>query len=163
MDLTWKRMVREIEGNFGPVTARFAILVARFNSAIVEGLLDGAIDTLRRHGVSEDNIVVVRVPGAYELPVVAKKVAARDDIDAVIALGAVIRGATPHFDFVAGQGAAGLSTGALDSGKPVGFGVLTTDTIEQAVERAGTKAGTKGADVAMTALEMVSVLRQLDD
>ena len=158
-----KRMVREIEGNFGPVTARFAILVARFNSAIVEGLLDGAIDTLRRHGVSEDNIVVVRVPGAYELPVVAKKVAARDDIDAVIALGAVIRGATPHFDFVAGQCAAGLSTVALDSGKPVGFGVLTTDTIEQAVESAGTKAGNKGADVAMTALEMVSVLRQLDD
>ena len=106
---------------------------------------------------------MVRVPGAYELPVVAKKVAARSDIDAVIALGAVIRGATPHFDYVAGQCAAGLSSVALGSGKPVGFGVLTTDTIEQAVERAGTKAGNKGADVAMTALEMVSLLRQLDE
>ena len=156
-------MTREIEGNFGPVTARFAILVARFNSAIVEGLLDGAVDTLKRHGVSEDNILVVRVPGAYELPVVAKKVASRSDIDAVIALGAVIRGATAHFDYVAGPCANGLSTVALETGKPVAFGVLTTDTIEQAVERAGTKAGNKGVDVAMTALEMVSLLRQLDE
>lgn len=156
-------MAREIEGNFGPVTARFAILVARFNGAIVEGLLDGAVDTLKRHGVSEDNILIVRVPGAYELPVVAKKVAARSDIDAVIALGAVIRGATAHFDFVAGECAGGLSTVALETGKPVAFGVLTTDTIEQALERAGTKAGNKGVDVAMTALEMVSLLRQLDE
>ena len=156
-------MAKEIEGNFVAVTARFAILVARFNSAIVDNLLAGAGDTLKRHGVSDENIMIVRVPGAYELPGVAKKVAARNDIDGVIALGAVVRGATPHFDFVAGECASGLSSVALESGKPVGLGVLTTDTIEQAVERSGTKVGNKGADVAMTALEMVSVLRQLDE
>ncbi len=156
-------MVKEIEGNFDAVTARYAILVARFNSSIVENLLAGALDTLKRHGVPGDNIMVVRVPGAFELPVAAQKVAGRADVDAVIALGAVIRGATPHFDFVAGQCAAGLNTVALNTGKPVAMGVLTTETIEQAVERSGTKAGNKGADVALTALEMVSVMRQLDE
>ena len=154
-------MTRVIEGDFSATTARFTLVVGRFNSAIVDGLCAGAIDTLRRHGVPEANITVVRVPGAYELPLAAKRVAARTETDAIIALGAVIRGGTPHFDYVAGECASGLSRVALEHDLPVAFGVLTTDTIEQAVERSGTKAGNKGADAAMTALEMVSLLRNL--
>ena len=121
----------------------------------------GAIDTLRRHGVPDANITVVRVPGAYELPVAAKRIAQRGEADAIIALGAVIRGGTPHFDYVAGECSSGLARVMLDENLPVAFGVLTTDTIEQALERSGTKAGNKGVDCAMTAMEMVSLLRNI--
>ncbi len=140
---------------------RYAILVGRFNSFVVESLLEGALDTLSRHGVTEDRITIIRAPGAWELPVVAKKAAASGKYDAIIALGAVIRGGTPHFDYVAGECAKGLGVVQLDSGLPVIFGVLTTDSIEQSIERAGTKAGNKGADAAITAIEMVNLLKAL--
>ncbi len=153
--------INVIEGDFRDTNARFSIVVARFNAFVVESLLQGAIDTLKRHGVEEKNIEVVRVPGAYELPLVVKKVAQIKKPDAIIALGAVIRGGTPHFDFVAGECNKGLANVMMDSEIPVAFGVLTTDTIEQAIERSGTKAGNKGAEAAMSALEMVSVLRNL--
>lgn len=153
--------IKVIEGDFRDANARFSIVVARFNAFVVESLLQGAIDTLKRHGVEEKNIEVVRVPGAYELPLVVKKVAQIKKPDAIIALGAVIRGGTPHFDFVAGECNKGLANVMMDSEIPVAFGVLTTDTIEQAIERSGTKAGNKGAEAAMSALEMVSVLRNL--
>jgi 6,7-dimethyl-8-ribityllumazine synthase len=155
-------MTRVIEGDFSANTARFTIVVARFNGFVVEGLLSGATDTLRRHGVSANNITVVRVPGAFELPLIVKKVAMKRDCDAVIALGAVIRGGTPHFDYVAGECASGLARVAVDEQIPVALGVLTTDTIDQAIERSGTKAGNKGSDAAMTALEMVSLIRNLE-
>ncbi len=154
-------MTKIIEGDFSANSAKFTLVVGRFNSTIVDGLVSGAVDTLTRHGVPEANITVVKVPGAYELPLAAKKVASRGDVDAIIALGAVIRGGTPHFDFVAGECSSGLARVALDHELPVAFGVLTTDTIEQAVERSGTKAGNKGIDAAMTALEMVSLLRNI--
>ncbi|MDO8417229.1 MAG: 6,7-dimethyl-8-ribityllumazine synthase [Agitococcus sp.] len=150
-----------IEGNFQNADAKYAILVGRFNSFVVESLLQGSIDTLKRHGVSEDNITVVRAPGAWELPLVAKKLAASQKFDAIIALGAVIRGGTPHFDYVAGECAKGLGVVGLDAGIPVAFGVLTTDSIEQAIERSGTKAGNKGVDAAMTAIEMLSLLKAI--
>ena len=152
-------MTKVIEGDFSANTAKFTLIVARFNSSVVEDLVDGAIDTLRRHGVPEANITIVRVPGAFELPLAAKRVAKKGESDAIIALGAVIRGGTPHFDFVAGECSSGLARVSLDHELPVAFGVLTTDTIEQAVERSGSKAGNKGADAAITALEMVSLLR----
>ena len=154
-------MTKVIEGDFSANTAKFTLVVGRFNSAIVNNLCAGAIDTLRRQGVPEANITVVRVPGAYEMPLAAKRVAAKGGTDAIIALGAVIRGGTPHFDFVAGECSSGLSRVSLDHEIPIAFGVLTTDTIEQAVERSGTKAGNKGADAAMTALEMISLLRNI--
>ncbi|HIE89404.1 MAG: 6,7-dimethyl-8-ribityllumazine synthase [bacterium] len=154
-------MTKVIEGDFSANTAKFTLVVGRFNSAIVDNLCAGAIDTLRRQGVPEANITVVRVPGAYEMPLAAQRVAAKGGTDAIIALGAVIRGGTPHFDFVAGECSSGLSRVSLDHDIPIAFGVLTTDTIEQAVERSGTKAGNKGADAAMTALEMVSLLRNI--
>ncbi len=154
-------MTKVIEGDFSANTAKFTLVVGRFNSTIVDNLCTGAIDTLRRQGVPEANITVVRVPGAYEMPLAAKRVAARGGADAIIALGAVIRGGTPHFDFVAGECSSGLARVSLDYDIPVAFGVLTTDTIEQAIERSGTKAGNKGADCAMTALEMVSLLRNI--
>ncbi|MBH1972226.1 6,7-dimethyl-8-ribityllumazine synthase [Moraxellaceae bacterium AER2_44_116] len=150
-----------IEGNFQNADAKYAILVGRFNSFVVESLLQGSIDTLKRHGVSDDNITVVRAPGAWELPLVAKKLAASQKFDAIIALGAVIRGGTPHFDYVAGECAKGLGVVGLDAGIPVAFGVLTTDSIEQAIERSGTKAGNKGVDAAMTAIEMLSLLKAI--
>ena len=154
-------MTKVIEGDFSANTAKFTLVVGRFNRAIVDNLCAGAIDTLRRQGVPEANITVVRVPGAYEMPLAAQRVAAKGGTDAIIALGAVIRGGTPHFDFVAGECSSGLARVSLDHDIPIAFGVLTTDTIEQAVERSGTKAGNKGADVAMTALEMVSLLRNI--
>ncbi len=154
-------MTKIVEGDFSAVTANFAIVVARFNSFVVEGLLSGAIDTLRRHGVSEGNITVIRVPGAFEIPITTKKVAKTGNYEAIIALGAVIRGGTPHFDYVAGECAGGLARIALEEDVPIAFGVLTTDTIEQAIERSGTKAGNKGEDAAMSALEMVSLFRNL--
>jgi len=149
--------VRRIEGMLHLANEdRYAILVGRFNSFVVEHLLEGAIDTLKRHGVSEDNITVV-----HALPVVAKKLAASDRFDAIIALGAVIRGSTPHFDFVAGECAKGLGVVGLDTGLPVINGVLTTDSIEQAIERSGTKAGNKGSEAALTAIEMVNLLKAI--
>lgn len=151
--------IKTIEGTFQNADARYAIAVGRFNSFVVESLVSGALDALKRHGVSDSNITVVRVPGAWELPLVAKKLTATGKYDAIIALGAVIRGGTPHFDFVAGECAKGLGVVSLDSGLPVSFGVLTVDSIEQAIERSGTKAGNKGADAAMVAIEMISVLK----
>ena len=153
--------IKTLEGNFSNADARYAIAVGRFNSFVVETLLNGALDTLKRHGVSDSNITIVRVPGAWELPLIAQKLAESNQYDAIIALGAVIRGGTPHFDYVAGECAKGLGVVSLDSGLPVSFGVLTVDSIEQAIERSGTKAGNKGADAAMTAIEMVSLLKAL--
>ncbi len=156
--------MKVIEGNIRATGKKFAILVARFNSFVVESLLDGAIDTLERHGeINPDDITVIRVPGAYELPLVAKKAAQSDKFDGIIALGAVIRGGTPHFDFVAGECNKGLAQVSLDSTIPVAFGVITTDTIEQAIERSGTKAGNKGSEAALSALEMVNVMSSLDE
>ena len=151
--------IKTLEGNFQNANARYAITVGRFNSFVVESLLSGALDALKRHGVTDDNITVVRAPGAWELPLVAKKLIATGKYDAVIALGAVIRGGTPHFDFVAGECAKGLGVVSLDSDIPVSFGVLTVDSIEQAIERSGTKAGNKGSDAAMVAIEMISLLK----
>lgn len=155
-------MTKVIEGDFSATTGRFTIVVARFNSFVVESLLTGAVDALTRHGVPEKNITVVRVPGAFEMPVAVKRVAELGNVDAIITLGAVIRGGTPHFEYVAGECASGVAAIARETGIPVAFGVLTTDTIEQAIERSGTKAGNKGADAAMSALEMVSLLRNLE-
>jgi 6,7-dimethyl-8-ribityllumazine synthase len=142
-----------------PDGARFAIVAARFNSFIVERLVDGALDALRRHGVADDRITVVRVPGSWEIPLVCQRLARSGALNAVIAVGAVIRGATAHFDYVAGEVAKGVFSASMQSGVPIAFGVLTTDTIEQAVERAGTKAGNKGWDAALSAIEMVSLER----
>lgn len=154
--------IKTVEGNFQNASARYGIAVARFNSFIVDKLLDGAIEALQKHGVMDRDITIVRVPGAYELPVAVKKMAASENYDAIIALGAVIRGGTPHFEYVAGECVKGLSHVSMDSGLPIAFGVLTVNTIEQAIERAGTKAGNKGEEAALTAMEMVSLLRQLD-
>lgn len=154
--------IKTIEGNYNNASARYVIAVARFNSFIVDQLLEGAIDVLRKHGVMDKDIMVIKVPGAFELPLAVQKIASGDDCDAVIALGAVIRGGTPHFEYVAGECVKGLSQVSLASSKPVSFGVLTVDSIEQAIERAGTKAGNKGAEAAITAIEMVSLLRQLE-
>lgn len=153
-----------IEGNVRATGKKFALVVSRFNSFVVESLVDGALDTLERHGeVSEQDITLVRVPGAYELPVVAKKLAEKNTFDAIIALGAVIRGGTPHFDFVAGECNKGLAQVSLEYGIPVAFGVITTDTIEQAIERSGTKAGNKGSEAALGALEMVNVMAGIEE
>lgn len=151
-----------IEGNFRATGKKFAVVVSRFNHFIVDSLLDGALDALDRHGeVSDEDITVVYVPGAYELPVAAKKMAKSGKYDAIIAIGAVIRGGTPHFDFVAGECNKGLANVSLEFDIPVAFGVITTDSIEQAIERAGTKAGNKGGEAALSALEMVNVMAQL--
>ncbi len=153
--------IKTLEGDFRPVEARYAILVGRFNSFVVESLLAGALDALKRHGVRDEQITVIRVPGAWELPLVASKAARSGQYDALIALGAVIRGGTPHFDYVAGECTKGLGVVSLETGLPVSFGVLTVDSIEQAIERSGTKAGNKGAEAALVALEMVSLLKTL--
>ncbi len=150
-----------IEGDMHPTGARFGIIAARFNSFIVEHLVRGALGSLRSQGIEDAQIEVLRVPGAFELPLAAKTMARRGTYDALIALGCVIRGATPHFEYVAAECARGLARVALDFDIPVAFGVLTTDTLEQAIERAGSKAGNKGAEAACTALEMVSALRKL--
>ncbi|HEX6392187.1 MAG TPA: 6,7-dimethyl-8-ribityllumazine synthase [Acidimicrobiales bacterium] len=149
------------EGHLGGAGLRFAVVASRFNEAIVGRLVDGALDGLRRHGVDPERIDVAWVPGAFELPLVAQKFAVSESFDAVIALGAVIRGATGHYDFVAGQCAAGIQRVQLDTGVPVVFGVLTTDTIEQAVERSGAKAGNKGFEAAQTAIEMANLMASL--
>lgn len=151
-----------IEGNLIDQGGRYAIVAARFNDFITARLVEGALDTLVRHGASDANLTVVKVPGSFELPVVCRKLAASNRYDAVIAVGAVIRGSTAHFDYVAGESAKGLAAAGLQTGVPVVFGVLTTDTIEQAVERAGTKMGNKGAEAALTAIEMVNLLKALE-
>ncbi|NRD74953.1 6,7-dimethyl-8-ribityllumazine synthase [Shewanella sp. VB17] len=152
-----------VQGNIESKNAKVAIVVSRFNSFLVESLLDGAVDTLKRFGqVIDENITVVRVPGAVELPLAARRVAASGKFDGIIALGAVIRGGTPHFDFVADGCNKGLAQIALEFDVPVAFGVLTTDTIEQAIERSGTKAGNKGGEAALSLLEMVNVLQELE-
>lgn len=151
-----------IEGSMQYSKGSFAIVVARFNGFIVESLLAGAIDTLKRHGVDESNITVVKVPGAFEVPVATQRLAQSGSYSAIIALGAVIRGATPHFDIVANESAKGLSAIALDHGLPIINGILTTDSIEQTIERAGTKAGNKGAEAAAAAIEMTNLFMQFD-
>lgn len=153
--------MKVVEGKLDGKGLKFAIVVSRFNSFITEQLLFGALDALKRHGVNEDDITLFKVPGSYEIPLVCKKVATKGQYDAIIALGAVIRGSTPHFDYVASEVAKGVAQVTLDSGKPVIFGVLTTDTIEQAIERAGTKAGNKGYDAAINAIEMAKLLKEL--
>ncbi len=156
--------IKRIVGTLAaPQGARFAIVAARFNELIVDRLVEGAIDALRRHGVAEGNILLAKAPGAFELPLLCQRIAASGKVEAVIALGCVIRGATPHFDFVAGEAAKGCGAVATSTGVPVAFGVLTTESIEQAIERAGTKAGNKGADAAMAAIEMVSLGRALGE
>lgn len=154
-------MAKYLEGNLQGTGRKLGLVVARFNSFISEKLLEGAIDSLVRSGVNTDDIVVARVPGAFEIPLVAQKMARSGKYDAIICLGAVIRGATPHFDYVAGEVSKGTAQVMLDAGVPVLFGVLTTETIEQAIERAGTKAGNKGSDVAIAALEMINLLEKI--
>ena len=153
--------MKVIEGNLVANGARVGIVVGRFNEFIVSKLLGGALDGLKRHGVSEDNISVAYVPGAFEIPLIAKKMAQSDKYDAVICLGAVIKGSTPHFDYVCAEASKGIATVALNAEKPVLFGILTTDSIEQAIERAGTKGGNKGYDVAVGAIEMINLMREL--
>jgi 6,7-dimethyl-8-ribityllumazine synthase len=153
--------VQVIEGNLTPNNGKYAIVVGRWNGFVVESLLEGAIDSLKRHGVSTDDITIIRAPGAFEIPLVVKKVAELKKHDAIIALGAVIRGGTPHFEYVAGECVKGLGSVALEQGIPVSFGVLTVDSIEQAIERSGTKAGNKGEEAAMSAFEMVGLLQNL--
>jgi 6,7-dimethyl-8-ribityllumazine synthase len=153
--------VKSIEGELIARGARFGIVLGRFNGFIGERLLEGALDTLTRHGVEASQIEVVRVPGAFEMPLALKTLAASKNYDALIALGAVIRGATPHFDYVAGECAKGLAQVMMQFDIPVAFGVLTVDSIEQAIERAGTKAGNKGVDAALSVIEMVNLLRKL--
>ena len=155
-------LAKVIEGELQARDLRFALIAARFNDFVVEALLRGALDALKRHGVAEKQIDIVRVPGAFDIPIVARKLAQSQRYAALIALGCVIRGQTPHFDYVAGECAGGIARIALETGVPVAFGVLTTDTVEQAVDRAGGKAGNKGADAALVALEMANLLRRLD-
>ena len=153
--------IKTFEGTLNNVGGRYALVVTRFNSFVVEALLAGAVDALVRHGVSRDDIEIIRVPGAWELPVAVKQLLAKRDYDAVVALGAVIRGGPAHFEYVAGEAAKGLAAVQNEAGVPVAFGVLTVDSIEQAIERSGTKAGNKGAEAAMSALEMVSLFKAL--
>ncbi len=155
--------IKTIEGSLQVHSARFCLVVSRWNSFVVEHLLEGAVDALKRHGATDSDLALVRVPGAFEMPVLLDKIAAQGKYDAIIALGAVIRGGTPHFEYVAGEAVKGMAQVSLKHGVPISFGVLTVDTIEQAIERAGTKAGNKGAEAATSAIEMVNVLRQLDE
>jgi len=154
--------IKVVEGSFGARGLRVGLVASRFNEFIVERLVDAAVGTLLKHGVEAGDVELVRVPGAFEIPLVLKRMAASRKHDALVALGCVIRGATPHFDYVAGEAARGISAVALEHAIPVGFGLLTVDTIEQAIERAGTKAGNKGADAALTAIEMATLLRRME-
>ena len=151
----------QINGNLKGDDKRFAIVVGRFNSLITERLLEGALDCFERHGGKQENITVVRAPGSFEIPLVAQKLAKSGKYDGVICLGAVIRGSTPHFDYVASEAAKGVAHAAFESGLPVIFGILTTDSIEQAIERAGTKAGNKGWDAMLSAIEMAEIYKQI--
>jgi len=154
-------MPKSIEGRLDAKGLKIGILVSRFNSFIGERLVEGALDALLRHGAEDDNLVVVRVPGAFEIPLAARKMVATGRYDAVVCLGAVIRGATPHFDYVSAEVSKGIAAVSLEAGIPVTFGVLTTDTLEQAIERAGSKAGNKGFDAAMAAIEMANLFKAL--
>lgn len=154
-------MVKHIQGNYDGKGLKISIVVSRFNSTITEKLLDGAVDCLSRHGVDKENISVYWVPGAFEIPSIAKKLVLQKNTNAVICLGCVIRGDTPHFDYIASEVSKGVAQVSMEANIPVVFGVLTTDTIEQAIERSGTKSGNKGFDAALTALEMVNLLKQL--
>jgi 6,7-dimethyl-8-ribityllumazine synthase len=154
-------MAKLTEGKLEAKGIKVGIIVSRFNSFICERLLEGAMDTLLRHGADDKDIHLVRVPGSFEIPLIAKKLAASAKYDAIICLGAVIRGATPHFDYVSAEVTKGIAAASMETGVPIAFGVLTTDSIEQAVERAGTKAGNKGADAAVTAIEMVNLCKAL--
>ncbi len=153
--------IRTIEGGLTVSGARFCVVVARWNSFVVDSLEAGAIDTLKRHGAKEEDITVVRLPGAFEMPLVLDKVATSGEYDGIVALGAVIRGGTPHFEYVAGEAVKGMAQVTLNRGVPIAFGILTVDSIEQAIERAGTKAGNKGGEAAASSIEMVNLLRQL--
>jgi 6,7-dimethyl-8-ribityllumazine synthase len=154
--------IKTFEGNLLAQGGKFCLVASRFNSFIVEQLVSGAIDALVRHGADSADIHLVKAPGAFELPLIVQRIAAKKSYDAIIALGAVIRGGTPHFEYVAGECVKGLTHASLQYGVPVSFGVLTVDTIEQAIERAGTKAGNKGAEAALSAIEMVSLLKNLE-
>jgi len=154
-------MPKVIQGDMTAKGLKFGIVAARFNDFITSKLLDGALDALQRHGASDGDIEIVKVPGAYEIPLAAKKLAQSKKYHAVICLGAIIRGATPHFEYISAEVSKGVAAAALEAGLPVIFGVLTTDTIEQAVERAGTKSGNKGWDAALSAIEMANVMKQL--
>jgi len=151
-----------IEGELLARDLRFAFVAARFNDFVVEPLIRGAVDALKRHGATEKQIEIVRVPGAFDIPLIVRKLALSRRYDALVTLGAVVRGQTPHFDYVAGECASGIARIALESGVPIAFGVLTTDTMEQAVDRAGGKGGNKGADAALVAIEMANLLRRLE-
>ena len=153
----------QIEGDLLATKLKIAFVVARFNEFVCERLLEGALDSFARHGGSQDKATVLRVPGAFELPLAAKKLAASGKFDAVVCLGAVIRGETSHYDYVCANASSGIASASLETGIPVSFGLLTTDTIEQAIERSGTKAGNKGSEAALGALEMVNVMSALDD
>ncbi|KAB7622760.1 6,7-dimethyl-8-ribityllumazine synthase [Alkalilimnicola sp. S0819] len=153
--------MKVLEGDFTVRDVRIALVATRFNAFIVDSLLEGALDTLRRHGVPDERLDVVKAPGAYELPLVVSRLAKSGRYDGIIALGCVIRGGTAHFEYVAGECAKGLGQAMMQHELPIAFGVLTTETIEQAIERAGTKAGNKGAEAALSTLEMISLLRKL--
>lgn len=153
--------MKVIEGELQAKGLKFGIVVSRFNDFITSKLLDGALDALRRHGADEKDIEVVKVPGSFEIPLVAKKLAAKGTYSAVICLGTVIRGATPHFEYVSAEVSKGIASASMETGIPIAFGIITSDTIEQAVERAGTKSGNKGWDAAITAIEMAQVMKKL--
>ena len=153
--------MKTYEGELQAKGLKFAIVISRFNDFITGKLLDGAVDALIRHGAAEQNIDVIKVPGAFEIPLAAKKAAGKKSYDAVICLGTVIRGATPHFDYVASEASKGIASASLETGVPIAFGVLTTDTIEQAVERAGSKSGNKGWDAALVAIEMAQLFKKI--
>ena len=154
-------MPEVLEGKIGAAGFRFAVVVSRFNDFISSRLVEGAMDALRRHGAADEQISLVRVPGAFEIPLVAKRLAKSGRFDAVVCLGAVIRGSTPHFEYVAAEVSKGIANVSLETGVPVTFGVLTTENLEQAIERAGSKSGNKGWDAAMAAMEMVNLFKQL--
>jgi len=153
--------IKTIEGGMTVTNARFCVVVTRWNNFVVDSLEAGSIDTLKRHGAKDEDIDIVRLPGAFEMPLVLEKIAQKGEYDAIVALGAVIRGGTPHFDYVAGECVKGMAQVTLKHGIPIAFGVLTVDSIEQAIERAGTKAGNKGGEAAATAIEMVNLLKEI--
>ena len=153
--------IKTIEGKLAAQGLKIALVASRFNDIIVDRLVGGAVDYLTRHGLERENLILVRIPGAFELPLVCRKLAKSGKYDGIVALGAIIRGATPHFDFVASEATKGIASVSLDSGVPIGFGLLTTDSIEQAVERAGSKAGNKGVEASAALLETIRVLEQL--
>ncbi len=153
--------MKKYEGELQAKALKFAIVVSRFNEFITNKLLDGAVDAILRHGASEQNIDIIKVPGSFEIPLAAKKIAEKKYYDAIICLGTIIRGATPHFEYIAAEAAKGIAAASLETGVPIAFGILTTDTIEQAVERAGSKSGNKGWDAALVAIEMAQLLKKL--